>query len=224
MKLVILSDTHGQHTNERLNRELKKIFKENGDAVLIHCGDVSTRGFIWEIEMFVEWYDSLPFKHKILIAGNHDFAFEENPDSTNGILENIGKSITYLQDSGTTIDGVNFWGSPVQPRFYDWAFNRDENIQEHWDLIPESINVLITHGPPYGINDITKRENKNVGCPKLLHKIKDLKDIKVCAFGHIHEGSGVLKDHLDLPGVTFVNASFLDLSYKPVNSPYIIEI
>jgi predicted phosphodiesterase len=40
MKLVILSDTHGQHTNERLNRELKKIFKENEDAVLIHCGDV----------------------------------------------------------------------------------------------------------------------------------------------------------------------------------------
>jgi Icc-related predicted phosphoesterase len=224
MKLVILSDTHGQHADSRLNRELLDIFNQDPDSVLIHCGDVSGRGFIWEIEMFVEWYDSLPFKHKIFIAGNHDFSFEESPDFTNDILKDIGKSIIYLQDSGITIDGVNFWGSPVQPRFYDWAFNRDEDIQNHWDLIPDSTNVLITHGPPHGILDKTKRENKNVGCPMLLNKIKNLSDLRVSAFGHIHEASGIQDDFLDLPGVIFVNGSFLDLSYKPVNSPYIIEI
>lgn len=224
MKLVIISDTHGQHKNAGLNKALLDLYEEDKDIVLIHCGDVSGRGYIWEIEMFVEWYESLPFKHKILIAGNHDFAFEETPNYTKETLENMGKSIIYLQDSGVTIDDVNFWGSPVQPRFFDWAFNRDEDIQNHWDLIPESTNVLITHGPPYGILDVTKIGNKNVGCPRLLHRMKDLKDLKVSAFGHIHEGSGIFENHPDLPGVKFVNASFLDLSYKPANSPYIIEI
>ncbi|MCK4490026.1 MAG: hypothetical protein KAU23_07180 [Anaerolineales bacterium] len=51
------------------------------------------------------------------------------------------------------IDGTKFYGSPWQPWFYDWAFNlqRGPEIRSKWELIPEGIDILITHGPPYGI-------------------------------------------------------------------------
>lgn len=30
---------------------------------------------------------------------------------------------TYLEDSGTVIEGIRFYGSPWQPEFFGWAFN-----------------------------------------------------------------------------------------------------
>jgi Icc-related predicted phosphoesterase len=123
------------------------------------------------------------------------------------------------------IDGIKFWGSPVTPRFFDWAFNRDADIQYHWNMIPYDTNVLITHGPPYGILDLTIREGKPVGCHYLRRRLFDLKDLKVHSFGHIHEGFGQqVGDGEDFEGVHFVNASYLDHRYRAVNSPVIINI
>jgi len=55
---------------------------------------------------------------------------------------------------GTTIEDLKFWGSPVQPEFFNWAFNRErgEDICKHWDLIPDDTDILITHGPAFGIH------------------------------------------------------------------------
>jgi Icc-related predicted phosphoesterase len=151
--------------------------------------------------------------------------FEDNPEEALRILGSKGKSITYLNDSGVEIDGIKFWGSPVTPRFFDWAFNRDADIQYHWNMIPYDTNVLITHGPPYGILDLTVREGKPVGCHYLRRRLFDLKDLKVHSFGHIHEGFGQqVGDDEDFEGVHFVNASYLDHRYRAVNSPVIINI
>jgi Icc-related predicted phosphoesterase len=118
------------------------------------------------------------------------------------------------------LDGLKFWGSPVTPWFHNWAFNRiDDKINEHWDLIPNDINVLITHGPPYLTLDATK-SGLRVGCPRLSNKIKDLTDLKVHVFGHIHEASGIVEKD----GVTYVNASTLDLYYEVKNSPVILHV
>ena len=85
----------------------------------------------------------------------------------------------------------------MQPRFYDWAFNRNrgKDIKKHWDLIPDNIDVLLTHGPAYGILDKTIGQNRgNKGdradCEDLLDKIKQVKPM-IHAFGHIHEDYGV---------------------------------
>jgi Icc-related predicted phosphoesterase len=204
---------------------LEQILEEHPESVLVHCGDISSRGRQQEVEDFVGWYESLGFKHKLLIAGNHDFMFEDNPEEALRILGSKGKSITYLNDSGVEIDGIKFWGSPVTPRFFDWAFNRDADIQYHWNMIPYDTNVLITHGPPYGILDLTVREGKPVGCHYLRRRLFDLKDLKVHSFGHIHEGFGQqVGDGEDFEGVHFVNASYLDHRYRAVNSPVIINI
>ena len=225
MEIIFISDTHTKHFDGWLNRELDKLLEEYPEAVLVHCGDISSRGRQREVEDFVEWYEDLKFKNKLLIAGNHDFMFEDNPEEALRILESKGKSITYLNDSGVEIDGIKFWGSPVTPRFFDWAFNRDADIQNHWNMIPHDTNVLITHGPPYGILDFTLRDRKPVGCHYLRKRLFDLKDLKVHSFGHIHEAFGQqIGDDEDFLGIQFVNASYLDLRYDPVNRPIVINI
>jgi len=216
--LVLISDTHTKHYE--IDAQLKEIYGNHPDAIIVHAGDISYRGRKWEVEEFTEWYSGLPFKHKIMIAGNHDFLFEDSPEAAKDILDRIGPGIIYLNDSGVELEGLKFWGSPVTPWFHDWAFNRvEEKINEHWDLIPVDTNILITHGPPYLTLDATK-SGLRVGCPELANKIKELSDLKVHVFGHIHEADGVVEKD----GVIYVNASILDLYYEVKNSPVILHV
>lgn len=205
-KIVCISDTHGQHRSLNL---------PEGD-ILIHAGDISRVGKLNEIIEFNSWLGTLNYKHKIIIAGNHDFIFENEYNLAKSLITNA----IYLEDSGVEIEGIKFWGSPVSPRFYDWAFNRDrgEDIKKHWDKIPKNIDVLITHGPPYGVLDKTV-SGENVGCEDLLSKIQEIKP-KFSIFGHIHEGYGIFKDK----GITFINACSLNERYKIKNEPIVFEI
>ncbi len=209
MKLTFFSDTHSKHEEVKLT---------SGD-VLIHCGDISSRGSLDDIQSFCEYIQKQDFHHKIIIAGNHDFCFEDNRKSeAEVLLKEYG--IIYLNDSGIEIDGMKFWGSPIQPEFFDWAFNRKRgsDIRKHWDLIPSETDVLITHGPPFGILDKCMN-GQRVGCEDLLKKVNELKP-KVHAFGHIHEGYGVKV----FDRVTFVNACILDVNYKVKNKPVSLEL
>ena len=208
MKAVIISDTHGQH---------EKLHLPDGD-MLIHAGDVSGQGTQLEISDFLKWFGAQDFEHRVFIAGNHDYYFEDVNRYELDLL--IPDDVHYLNDSGVTIEGINIWGSPVQPRFFDWAFNRDrgEDIQKHWDLIPQDTDVLITHGPPFGILDRTSGRLQ-VGCENLLETIKKT-EIKLHVFGHIHEAYGVE----ERAGVRYVNASVLDLRYLMRNKPVVVEL
>lgn len=216
--LVLISDTHTKHYE--IDEQLKQIYNNYPDSMIVHSGDISYRGRKWEVEEFAAWYSALPFKNKIMIAGNHDFLFEESPEAAEQILESDGPGIIYLNDSGVELEGLKFWGSPVTPWFHNWAFNRvDEEINRHWDLIPNDTNVLITHGPPYLTLDSTKT-GLRVGCPRLANKIKDLSDLKVHVFGHIHEASGIVEKD----DVIYVNASVLDFHYEVRNYPVILHV
>jgi Icc-related predicted phosphoesterase len=216
--LVFISDTHTKHYE--IDDQLREIHQNHPDAILVHSGDISYRGRKWEVEEFIEWYASLPFKNKIMIAGNHDFLFETSPEIAKDILDSMGSGITYLNDSGVELEGLKFWGSPVTPWFHNWAFNRlEEKIDEHWNLIPNDINILITHGPPYLTLDATK-SGLRVGCPRLSEKIRNLPELKAHVFGHIHEAQGIVEKD----GVTYVNASILDLYYEVRNSPVILHL
>ncbi len=205
MKLITLSDTHGLH---------KSLTIPDGD-VLIHAGDLTRHGSLDDVQEFNDFLGTLPHPYKIVIAGNHDFCFEKDRRACEVLLTNC----TYLQDQEVTIDGVRFYGSPWQPWFYDWAFNleRGPEIRTKWDLIPAGIDVLITHGPPYGIGDLTARGDK-AGCQDLLEVIEKIKP-RVHLFGHIHEGYGVTSNDV----TTFINASSCDQLYQPVNPPVVYE-
>jgi len=219
MKIVNISDTHTFHRDPLLTQWLDEI-EDKENSMIIHAGDISSSGNIKEVTDFFEWYDSLSFKHKILIAGNHDFLFEEEPSLIINLLGNFS-SINYLEDSGITIEGINIWGSPVQPWFHSWAFNRSrgDEIKKHWDKTPSNTHVWVTHGPPYLKGDRVLRGGEHVGCYDLLKKIEEIKPI-LHVSGHIHEGYGLNRNE----HTTFINAAVLDARYQMRNKPIIFDL
>lgn len=215
MRLTLISDTHGRHT---LMRPLPE-----GDT-LIHAGDSLNWGTLDELRQFCYWFKKQPHKNKILIAGNHDWCFEKKPEESRKIVEDAG--IIYLQDEAVVIDGIKFYGSPWQPEFCDWAFNlkrRGEVLFNKWAAIPERTDVLITHGPPMGILDLTPR-GEAVGCELLREKIESLWTDKekrhIHVFGHIHNGYGIETIYPNI----FVNASSCNEEYEPMNEPVSLGI
>jgi Icc-related predicted phosphoesterase len=205
MKIVLISDTHNQH---------EKIKLPEGDMI-IHAGDITGMGSYSEVMSFLQWYSRLKFKYKIFIAGNHDFLFEKME-----LSYALPEGVTYLQDSLVEIEGLQIYGSPYTPKFFDWAFmkNRGEDIQKVWELIPEKLDILITHGPPLNILDKVAN-GANEGCENLLKKVNEVNP-RVHVFGHIHEGYG----SSEISGTRFFNASVLNENYRVTNSPLVIEI
>lgn len=214
MKITFISDTHGKH--RELNEQLP------GGDVLVHCGDISNVGRLSEIENFLKWFEQQDYDHTIFIAGNHDFGFQ-NPDPAihNAITDLLDSyAVTYLQDSSVTINGIKFYGSPWTPEFNNWAFNMTaEQLKEKWVSIPEDTDVLITHGPPKGILDVT-REGLSVGDPALTQALSRVRPA-IHAFGHIHEDYGT---RIFEEGNVCINASSVNRNYEIVNSPIIINI
>jgi len=212
MRLVIISDTHNKMSSINLPK---------GD-VLIHCGDFTVTGTVSEITQFNRELvrQANKFNHIIIIAGNHDLLFERQPQLARSLLDS---RVNYLQDSFCVIDGIKFYGSPYQPRFFDWAFNlmRGAELAEKWNLIPDETDVLITHGPPFGILDEVPRQYfiENTGCEELRKRVETIKP-KLHIFGHIHCGYGTTEKF----GVKFANASNCDESYEPTNAPVVIDL
>lgn len=205
LRLILISDTHGLH------RELNI---PSGD-VLIHAGDVLHVGQKDILTDFNKYLGTLPHPHKIVIAGNHDACFEQEPNFCNKVLTNA----IYLQDKSVSLGGIQFYGSPWQPWLGGMAFNLKSKraLQKKWALIPSGIDVLITHTPPFGILDETAAK-QHVGCFELLASIGKTKP-KVHVFGHIHENPGKVY----LGGVTFINASICNVDYRLAYQPIIFD-
>lgn len=209
MRLTFISDTHGKHPLLHL---------ATGD-VLVHCGDFSSYGDLDEVEDFAQFMGKQAFTHKLVIAGNHDWCFEdERRAEAEALMRENG--IIYLHDSGIELGGYYFWGSPIQPEFCHWAFNRPrgEVLEQHWLKIPKHTDILITHTPAYGILD-TCFDGQAAGCEALLAAIQRIKP-KIHACGHIHEAYGqLLQDQ-----TVFINAASLDEHYRFRNPPITIEL
>lgn len=210
MKIVCISDTHGE--------EIPKL--PDGD-MLIHAGDFCTYGeqsdFLNALADFRELKKQ--YEHIIVIPGNHCKICEKKPTYTANAFKEAG--ITYLCNSGVEIEGIKFWGSPTTPKFYDWAFmkKRGSDIQEVWDMIPEGTDVLITHGPPFGILDQNKQKY-HCGCENLLSTILKIKP-KYHIFGHIHDGHGQQEGTL---GTQHINCSLLNDYYRVKHKPIEITV
>lgn len=192
MRIVCFADTHGYH---------KKVQIPHGD-LLIFAGDYTydQNDEAGQLSKFNEWLGKFKHKHKIVIAGNHDWLFEKDHYHAVSLLTNA----IYLNDSLATVENLKIWGSPITPYFNGWAFNRHPGpeIQRHWDLIPDDIDILVTHGPPAGILDKTE-EGIKVGSIELKEKIKSLKNLKLHVFGHMHPAWG-REEH---DGVVYVNCA-----------------
>jgi Icc-related predicted phosphoesterase len=212
MKITCISDLHG-YTPQL-----------SGGDFLIVAGDLTARDDGWHHNNFETWLDIQQYKKIVLIAGNHD-----------GFIEKMGyltyynrlKPTKYLEDTSTEFEGFKIYGSPWTPTFYNWFFmcDRGEAIKKKWDMIPDDVDILITHGPPHGILDVVEYSHKAVygqhaGCEELAKALPRLKKLKLHVFGHIHEGYGMQV----INGVTYINAAIMNQDYRPVNQPITVEI
>jgi len=209
MRLVITSDTHGRHD---LINDLP-----DGD-VFVHAGDFMNSGLHpEEIISFNRWLAKQPIEHKLVCGGNHDRLFQLSRLLARELLTDA----TYLENTGVSIGGISFWGSPYTPEFLNWAFmyRRGAEAERVWAQIPTGLDVLITHGPPYGILEQTAAGGEDLGCVELLKAVKAKKP-RVHIFGHIHGGAGTFENG----DTRFINAAYLDEQYRQAKPAGIIRV
>jgi len=203
MKIWAISDTHGFH---------EQLVVPIGIDMIIHAGDVSNTRNVGvncnEVALFLNWYENINVKYKLLVAGNHDGSIEHRLINPRDF-----KSVTYLEHEPVEIDGIKFFGSPYTPTFCDWSFMKARhNMHELWQEMPQDTNVLITHGPPWGVLDLTinpKNEYEVVGDKSLAKRVVNVAP-RYHIFGHIHnceeiQNAGV-RSIANRP-TTYINAS-----------------
>ena len=217
MIIDCISDLHGFYP------------KLEGGDLLIVAGDLTARDFETEHALFDYWINEQLYTKKIVIGGNHDNTLAENRIKF--------QFCDYLCDSGTEFEGLKIWGSPwtktfegLNPDCKAFTCDTEEELAEKFSLIPDDIDILITHSPPSGILDQIEEEGKwgriykNVGSTSLIKKISNINSIKLHIFGHIHEGYGKmdmrwLKLKNGFKGGIYVNASHVNVNYQPINKP-----
>lgn len=213
-----MADTHMFH------RDWRSV--PDGD-VLVHAGDLTRGGSVDELLEVRDFLGALPHKHKVIVAGNHDWLFQREPAKARALFD---EGFTYLEDAGAVVAGLKLWGSPWTPRYYRWAFmkERGDELASVWSHIPAGLDVLITHGPPHGILDDANHyrpqspkaelfdalgdpEANPVGCEALRARVREVRP-RVHLFGHIHTNQGVVVED----GTKFVNCTTDECERAPV--------
>ena len=183
MKILTISDTHCMHNNFIDTRF-------EGIDMIIHAGDMSNMRDPYrnegEVRDFITWFSNIPIKHKICIAGNHDTSIEKGLITKDNFEQ---AKIIYLCHESIEIEGIKIFGSPYTPNFNDWAFNKNLNkLARLWDVIPKDTDILVTHGPPKYILDLSSNRDNVIeycGDKTLLNKVLEIEP-KYHIFGHIH--------------------------------------
>lgn len=229
MKIVAISDLHGY-----LPKDLP-----SGD-ILIIAGDISPlniqRNRIemeeWIFTVFIDWINSLSYESVYIVAGNHDHFFTTITDTQRLELKLKTKyKLNYLEDEQITyIDTLGkkwkIFGTPNCHQFGNWAYMySDETLEQKFKNIPDEVDILISHDPPYnvGFTDaiLQKPYSRSIGpqhCGNtpLRSRLENI-NYKFCFVGHIHSGDHTLTK---FGSGYVVNVSLLDenyqLNYKPL--------
>lgn len=189
--------------------------------VLVIAGDIcpSTDHTVhfqscWLATTFTDWLNEQPAAEIIAVPGNHDLIFQKQRWMAPEL------PLTMLIDEAISVFGLRFYGTPWQPVFRDWAFNLTEpELAEKFAMIPQHVDVLISHGPPFGYGDLVEGGNKGHLGSHSLHDAIVRRDIQAVVCGHIHTGHGIYEMGED---TIVVNASCLDERYRQVYKPIML--
>lgn len=207
MKVACLADTHGA---------LPNTVPADADLLVI-AGDFTAYGSYvenWLLDTFQPWLLQQP--PAVVICGNHEFVGEH--PAGDEVLRSL--PCTYLNNEASVVEGVRVWGSPWTPPFMQWAFMAtEEKLAAMYSTIPDDTQLLVTHGPPFGMMDPGFRE-EHVGSVALLERIPHLPELRLAVSGHLHQGRGVTQEN----GVTFVNASYVDEGYNRQGGAIVVEV
>ena len=188
MKIWHISDTHTYHGLLKVPEDIDMV---------IHSGDATNPRdpYASEQEMlnFISWFGSLPIKHKVFVAGNHDLCIERNLITKIDFMKN---GIVYLENDYAEVEGLKIWGSPFTPTFgQGWAFNKKRSaLHDIWKEIPDDVDIVVVHGPPKGILDLAYHQLNCIEfCgDEALRKRMYLLNPKLCLFGHIHNNDDII--------------------------------
>jgi len=189
MKIWHISDTHTYHNLLEVPTDIDMV---------IFSGDCSNPRDPYpnevEVRGFIDWYRSLKIQYKIFVAGNHDTSIENKFVTSEDFARH---NIIYLENEDVIIDGIKIFGSPHTPTFgYGWAFNKDRTkLDRIWrNIIDEDVDIVINHGPPKGILDLSLDRAGNLercGDKSLLNRVMEVNP-KLCLFGHIHNHQDII--------------------------------
>ena len=182
MLITCVSDTH-TNTPELPEADL-----------CIHAGDLTIHGFRSEFYQQLCWLESQrkKFREMVLIVGNHDFYAEKHMEDVYKACEDIGVMYLFNEDY-VTYNGLRLYGSPHVPDYHKWAFMLSERkLFWAWQKIPADTDILVTHGPPRDIMDVSYKDPYGgSGCKHLFNRVREIKP-KLHVFGHIHEQHGTM--------------------------------
>jgi len=189
MRIWHISDTHTFHNLLEIPANIDMV---------IFSGDCSNPRDPFsnepEVRDFIDWFSVLPIKYKIFVAGNHDTSIEKRLVTK---YDFINAGITYLENETITIEGLKIFGSPYTPSFgYGWAFNKERHkLDRMWDkIIDIDTDIIINHGPPKGVLDISFDRNGNMercGDKSLMNRVIQVRP-KLVLFGHIHNCEDII--------------------------------
>jgi len=189
-----MSDTHNMHGEI----ETRFPFPDCDLDFLLHTGDMTNHGSMEEFLSVNEYFGKVKhrFKHGIIvIAGNHDVHGNRGEIDLKQVLTNATVLQHEMAHAVFEACGLKIFGSP----WCAWKPANNPGGKGHlFDLIPEGIDILMTHGPPSQIFDTCGYRR----CKKLIHcypwgSSPDLNAAimrahpRVHLFGHLHEQRGV---------------------------------
>ena len=241
VRVVCISDTHGYH------RQIGNL--PMGD-ILVHAGDFTFFGKTLkqlEKQDFHTWLAEQPHPYKILVAGNHEECLDPvlSKDAAAALawlisrpgfrpLPPAGQEASpgcyYLDNQAISVLGLRLYGAPEQPDYGHMGFNRShKELLAIWDRVPADVQLLVTHGPPFGVLDEMAAGphfsgKSNEGCRALAQRIRRLRDLRLHVFGHIHPAYGVKEGDRINDQVTFVNAALANRDHRPVVPPIVIDV
>lgn len=206
MKVCAVSDLH-----------LKEPDLPEADLGLL-AGDLTFRGTLKEYKQSMYYLQSQrhKFKDAYCTLGNHDGGLFLELGHREEFEKETGWKI--LIDETVEVQGIRLFGSPYTPEFCNWFWSYERPTNRWKDLIQEGTSIVFTHGPCYGILDMTPRGEK-VGCYDLGHRIRQVKPRAVIC-GHIHHSYG--QETID--ETTYYNVSICDEMYGASNPPTVFEI
>jgi len=229
MRIVALSDQHG-HLPEIPPCDLLLVA---GDVCPDYIGesfsgDHPEQQKAWFDERARAWLADAPANHKILTWGNHDWCGQVFRFADDSPLAIPLPAVQILVDAGTYVPAagrpISIWATPWSRQFDRWAFMKSpEELAEVYAAIPEGIDILVSHQPPYGHGDRYEHPGsgdvEQLGSPELLAAIGRIRPrLVVC--GHLHGGHG----RFVYDGIPIWNVSVVNDDYQLVRSPTVIEV
>jgi hypothetical protein len=157
----------------------------------------------WVDTTLTPWAESLKVGRIIATPGNHDWISNLPPSCP----------VRLYRDELFEWEGKRVWLTPWVEPCGPWNYQLTREYRKaRFAAIPNGLDVLVTHGPPYEVGDWAWN-GEHAGCPEMRQIIYQRKP-RFVVFGHIHEGRRQMMP-VQLGASTCYNVAVFGINWKP---------